>query len=120
MLLRRRPAIRRFVPDFIRCGRFRLIGTEPRRIYLCVYKILRRYGCSGHPPKHSELSGMRHRIGQRTLEQLLSRQFTLTITEQKATKVLQDLVEPSDLVSKGRQRIGPIAAASKECPRIPE
>ena len=68
-LLRRSPAEWRFRPNSIRASGHGLVLTEPFRRDVSNDKVLGRNRCSRQTPKHRQLPGVRHYVGEWALKQ---------------------------------------------------
>ena len=79
LVSRRLPPGRGFRPLAIWTHRRRLMQAQVRRIDGCDHEVLRRHRTAREPTEHRQLAGMRHRIGERPLEQPLRRGMTPSI-----------------------------------------
>ena len=84
-------------------------------------EILRLDGRTGEPSEYRQLTGMRHRVGEGSLQKLLRRDSReRRVTFKMAGEVLESRVKPHDLGVEIRKRLLMILAADEESSRVAE
>src|SRR4030095_8801514 len=115
-----KPAGWRFRPHSIGTSRHRLVLTKPFGCDVSNDKVLWRHRLPSQPPKHRQLSRVRHCICEWPLEQLLRFNTSELGVMQVPGHIRQHLVKSLYLGCESRQRFRPIFTPDKIRPCVPE
>lgn len=106
-------AVRR-VPVRVGGDRRRLVGADILRTDMGENEVLRRDGGTRQPAEDGELTGVRHCIRERPLQESFGRHLVEGTEGEVAAEPGEHLVESLKLVVQCHQRFGQIVAAFKE------